>query len=897
MNITTFNANVGNLRIDPTYNCSNNHTSGSSNVSYIDNNNNNNNHNVLDNTTNYNPNNNYHTPIHSSPSQGRFAPFQSSPSMQDTSSTISFGSLNVRGLNVRSKFDSILDDLFDASISVVALQETRLFEANASAMFHQYCASTKSNLSYRAYWSFDPIDRSGGVGLLVSSFVSKYVQKVHRFHSRFIAIDLFLPAKKIKIINIYNYQRKDFHRSGLSFSKFVIEHIKQAEKDGFKVIVLGDFNLDPSVFLSALQHGRTPPTYFSLIAFLFERNYVDQHPVDASGREYATHYNHTSPTSRIDLSWFSSELALREFCFDRVWHLPCSQLSSSSAPTFGLDHRCIIVYFTKALFVGDLPIHRLKQKHEQRSYFNVAAATEDNWDDYRSHITSNLSSNHHSSSLPVHSTLPFNKQVLNSLWHTFRSTVTDAAKAHLPIKRVSPDAFKKLQDDEQLVNLRLHLRQLNRIFSFLTDLTFHSSSKMPFHQAQHLWSAHRPSNSDKTDDSDSFRSCLVAINKAYDSPLQLDDIPLWITRSSHSAFVALRRSVAGIRNHVRKICVAKENILTAERIQSFELLRCTNFATHKAAFIASSLNRTKRCIILDRAMAKSASNEDVLITDPAQIKLLAASHFQSVAGVPPVNTPSLASMSDRWHRLYSPMQSVNASIYANLTALVTDDEWNSALASLPNGKAPGLSNIPYEMLKQLPVTALSYLRDIVNLCLESSFIPSQWKDATIYPIPKPQEWNCFLQNTRPITLLDTARKLLTRIMYRRLSKALVDHQVLTGKNFAGLPGCSCDPPIATLEAIIRDASAKSKPLFIFQQDISKAFDSMDPNMLRLAMERLKIPLRFINLTLELFTGRWNTVITAYGPSAPYKVNVGIDQGEVISFALGYLYRPFADRSQ
>jgi hypothetical protein len=193
------------------------------------------------------------------------------------------------------------------------------------------------------------------------------------------------------------------------------------------------------------------------------------------------------------------------------------------------------------------------------------------------------------------------------------------------------------------------------------------------------------------------------------------------------------------------------------------------------------------------------------------------------------------------------------------------------------------------MLKHLPATALSYLRDIIDLCLESSFIPSQWKDATIYPIPKPHEWNCLLQNTRPITLLDTARKLLTRIMYRRLSQVLVEHQVLTGKNFAGLPGCSCDPPVATLEAILRDASAKSNPLFIFQQDISKAFDSMDPNMLRLAMERLKIPSRFINLTLELFTGRWNTVITAYGPSAPYKVNIGIDQGEVISPLLWVIY--------
>ena len=82
-----------------------------------------------------------------------------------------------------------------------------------------------------------------------------------------------------------------------------------------------------------------------------------------------------------------------------------------------------------------------------------------------------------------------------------------------------------------------------------------------------------------------------------------------------------------------------------------------------------------------------------------------------------------------------------------------------------------------------------------------------------------------------------------------------------------------------LENIMNDAKTHNKPLFIFLQDISKAFDSMDPRMLRLAMARLRIPTTFINLTLELFTNRYNTIITAFGPTKPYQVQIGIDQGE------------------
>src|ERR1044071_1703603 len=101
---------------------------------------------------------------------------------------------------------------------------------------------------------------------------------------------------------------------------------------------------------------------------------------------------------------------------------------------------------------------------------------------------------------------------------------------------------------------------------------------------------------------------------------------------------------------------------------------------------------------------------------------------------------------------------------------------------------------------------------------------------------------------------------------------------MKGNNYAGLPGCSYNLPITLLKNIINDAKTNNKPLFIFLQDISKAFDSMDSRMLRLAMARLKIPSIFINLTLELFTNRYNTIIMAFGPTKLYQVQIGIDIG-------------------
>src|SRR3954469_16442108 len=60
-------------------------------------------------------------------------------------------------------------------------------------------------------------------------------------------------------------------------------------------------------------------------------------------------------------------------------------------------------------------------------------------------------------------------------------------------------------------------------------------------------------------------------------------------------------------------------------------------------------------------------------------------------------------------------------------------------------------------------------------------------------------------------------------------------------------------------------------------------------MLYLALNHLKIPLIFTELVLNLFTNHSNQVITANELSSPYKVQIGIDQGEVISPLLWVIY--------
>ena len=259
------------IQLDDEYNDENNH-----------NNYNNNQTNTINNNINQKiqknivPNINHPFDVPSQ-SQSRFSTSQSSPCLSDTSNTISFATMNVRGINIQSKFDSILSDFIDSNISVMGFQETRLKERSADINFKLFLQTHSPLHRYRAYWSFDTADPCGGVGLIIAPFVSQYVQRIHRFRSRFIAIDLYLPAKKLKVINIYGYQQNDYKSKGAAFCKYVIDHINQAVKEGFKVIIMGDFNADPSVYMTYLTQGRKPPKHFALVAFLIDNNYIDQY--------------------------------------------------------------------------------------------------------------------------------------------------------------------------------------------------------------------------------------------------------------------------------------------------------------------------------------------------------------------------------------------------------------------------------------------------------------------------------------------------------------------------------------------------------------------------------------------------------------------------------------------
>ena len=175
--------------------------------------------------------------------------------------------------------------------------------------------------------------------------------------------------------------------------------------------------------------------------------------------------------------------------------------------------------------------------------------------------------------------------------------------------------------------------------------------------------------------------------------------------------------------------------------------------------------------------------------------------------------------------------------------------------------------------------------------MKKVYVPHHGKTSTIFPIPKAKDWECDLTNTRPIILLETSRKCLTKIITNRLSFICKKYNILTGPNYAGLPGESTQEPIHLLNNICEEAREKEKELWICFQDTAKAFDTVNLEMLQKAMERIKIPSKAIQFIINFFKNRSLKAITEYGLTQEIIAGDGLDQGETIS---PLLWRIFYD---
>lgn len=229
---------------------------------------------------------------------------------------------------------------------------------------------------------------------------------------------------------------------------------------------------------------------------------------------------------------------------------------------------------------------------------------------------------------------------------------------------------------------------------------------------------------------------------------------------------------------------------------------------------------------------------------------------------------------------------------------LTWDECEIALRFSKSGSAPGLDGLPYDLWKTLHarfvedsrhddrtpfdvlMLLMSVLRDVkrYGVCETACFA-----DGWMCPIYKEKGERTKIANYRPITLLNTDYKLLTKVLAIRLAEVAPD--IVHPSQAGFVPGRRLHNHTQLAKLMIDWAERTEQNGAIIALDQEKAYDKVAHDYLWRVLERFGLPIAFVDCFRKLYTNAKTSVMINGVLSSPFKVYRGVRQGDPISCLL------------
>jgi len=198
--------------------------------------------------------------------------------------------------------------------------------------------------------------------------------------------------------------------------------------------------------------------------------------------------------------------------------------------------------------------------------------------------------------------------------------------------------------------------------------------------------------------------------------------------------------------------------------------------------------------------------------------------------------------------------------------------------------AIGFDNIDPRFFKIILPKILPYICHIYNTIITTSTFPKHWKLAKILPIAKPNG------ELRPISILSFLSKAFEQIIYDQINSHIVKNSMLDRKQSGFRKNRSCTTAIIDVVEDIRIYQDKKFVTFLLLLDFSKAFDTIDPEILCLKLYNYyKFSKTATKLIKSYLSERFQAVSLNSKISSFLPVKTGVPQGSVLGPLLFSLY--------
>ena len=209
------------------------------------------------------------------------------------------------------------------------------------------------------------------------------------------------------------------------------------------------------------------------------------------------------------------------------------------------------------------------------------------------------------------------------------------------------------------------------------------------------------------------------------------------------------------------------------------------------------------------------------------------------------------------------------------------DEVERAILRLKDNNAASPDNIPPEIIKYGGCALHRRLHNFILDCWSAKCLPQQWKNANIILVHKQKGDRAECGNSRGISLLSVAGKVLAKIMLTRLLEHVVD-LVLPESQCGFRRGRSTIDMIFVARQLQEKCREQHQDLFLAFVDLTKAFDTVNRDLLWNILRKFGCPPTFIALLQQFHTVMCAQVVIPGSQSSSFPVEVGVKQGCVLA---------------
>ena len=218
---------------------------------------------------------------------------------------------------------------------------------------------------------------------------------------------------------------------------------------------------------------------------------------------------------------------------------------------------------------------------------------------------------------------------------------------------------------------------------------------------------------------------------------------------------------------------------------------------------------------------------------------------------------------------------------------VTNVEVSKVIFSLKN-KACGLYACPAKVIKYVEEIVSPVLTSIVNSSLVNGRFPDKLKIARVVPVYKGGSSD-LVDNFRPISILPLLSKIYEKLVKIQLLSFLSKYKILSDSQYGFREGFSTTHAILDHLQFIYDGLDNNFTVLSFYLDFSKAFDSVDHNVLLRKLEICGIRGRVNDWFRSYLTGRSQYVSINGINSNLSAISFGVPQGSILGPILFLIY--------